>query len=714
MSVAERKVDGVDPIDQFRDALTDRGIVPGQIIADGQLHRCDVAGRGGKRDGAYLLHLDSFPAGGFQNFRDGLGWQTWKAAIGRSPTREETKALRARAAAERAQREQELTRRHGEIADKAARICAGSLPCPADHPYLIRKGVQPHGVLISRDAIVVPLFKDGQLRSVQFVYQDGAKRFLAGGEVKGCSYTIEGAPERVIIAEGFATAATLHEATGFTVKVAFDCGNLAPVAGAARSEFPDAQIIVAADDDCRTVGNPGLTKASDAAAGVGGYIAIPDFGESRPEGATDFNDLARHAGIAAVRSCIELALEVGPASTDAGEFGERAHVSFGPYRSGPAGLSYVDPDPEKDPVALSGPIEVLAETRDAAGESWGVLVRWRDHDDRTHEWALPRASLAGDGADARRALMDGGLYVAPGRKAREHLTAYLASVRVGERARAVSRMGWHPTETGLAYVLPDATYGAVNGERVLLQSTSTLAHAFRTAGTLAEWQQHVAAVCVGNSRLVMAVSCAFAAPLLEPMSEESGGINLRGRSRSGKSTALRVAGSVCGGGGVAGFVRQWRATANGLEATAEGHCDALLVLDEMGQVEAREVGEISYMLSNGSGKGRAARDGSGRRPAQWRILFLSSGELSLAEKMMEAGKRAKAGQEVRLADVPADAGVGLGLFEALNGFETADALARHLRDATGRFYGTALRAFLDQFTRRLSVDRDGLVERIAE
>jgi len=184
-------------------------------------------------------------------------------------------------------------------------------------------------------------------------------------------------------------------------------------------------------------------------------------------------------------------------------------------------------------------------------------------------------------------------------------------------------------------------------------------------------------------------------------------LHFRGSSRTGKTTALRVGGSVWGGGGVNGYTRTWRATDNGLEATAAAHCDTLLCLDEMGQVDGHKVGEIAYMLANGSGKSRATQTGAGRRPAEWRLLFLSTGELSLADKMMEAGKVARAGQEVRLVDIPADAEEGFGLFEYLHEFDSAEELARHLGEAANRYYGVAIQAFLE---RLVLIDRKELAE----
>lgn len=136
-----------------------------------------------------------------------------------------------------------------------------------------------------------------------------------------------------------------------------------------------------------------------------------------------------------------------------------------------------------------------------------------------------------------------------------------------------------------------------------------------------------------------------------------------------------------------------------MEGTCEDHCDALLCLDEMGQVDAREAGEIVYMIANQGGKQRAARDGSARRAKQWRLMFLSIGEISLADKLTEVGRRPRAGQEVRLVDIPADAGVGYGIFEDLHGARSAGAFADRLKRATLECYGAPIRVYLDHAAR---------------
>ena len=154
------------------------------------------------------------------------------------------------------------------------------------------------------------------------------------------------------------------------------------------------------------------------------------------------------------------------------------------------------------------------------------------------------------------------------------------------------------------------------------------------------------------------------------------------------------------------MLTRWRATSNGLEAVAQSFNDSLLCLDELAQVDPKEAGEISYMLGNGTGKARMNRDVTMRAKTSWRLLFLSAGEIGLAGHMLTAGKRAKAGQEVRLADIPADAGAGFGIFENLHGFESGDRLARAIGQATKRFYGAAEAAFLSAIV--------GDLDRVAE
>jgi uncharacterized protein (DUF927 family) len=237
---------------------------------------------------------------------------------------------------------------------------------------------------------------------------------------------------------------------------------------------------------------------------------------------------------------------------------------------------------------------------------------------------------------------------------------------------------------------------------VILQADhSTADSAYRASGNLTDWQKHVAAPAEGNDRLVLFVSAAFAGPLLDVMGEPSGGVHLFDDSRTGKTTAGIVAASVWGRPAADAQMRQWRGTSNGLEATAAETSDAVLILDEMGQADAREVADVVYMLANESGKQRASRTGTARRRQSWRVLFLSTGEITLATKMGEANRQARAGLEVRLVNLPANAGAGMGVFQSLHGRPGPAALSEELRNSARAHHGTAARAFLA----RLAQDR---------
>jgi putative DNA primase/helicase len=307
-----------EAIEQFRAAIHSAGLHPPEAIeADGKLHRFAANGKRSDDAGWYVLHDDGIPAGAFGDWRTGAS-VTWRADIGRRLSPQEEAAQRARIDAMQREREAEDARRNAEARRNAAAIWQATPPAPADHAYLLKKGVKAHGLHVHDGALVIPMHDGAELDSLQFIGPEGDKRFLSGGRVSGCHFLI-GKPEGALcIAEGYATGASIHEATGCSVAVAFTAGNLLPVARAMRAKFPELRLIVCADDDARAPGNPGLIKAREAAQTVDALMAVPDFGDGRPEGASDFNDLQRHAGPAVVRACIERALPAKPGPGETG------------------------------------------------------------------------------------------------------------------------------------------------------------------------------------------------------------------------------------------------------------------------------------------------------------------------------------------------------------------------------------------------------------
>jgi uncharacterized protein (DUF927 family) len=393
---------------------------------------------------------------------------------------------------------------------------------------------------------------------------------------------------------------------------------------------------------------------------------------------------------------------------------EHPDTPFVRYRMDPTGL-FFQPEPKKSskgddeqvrPIWLSPRFEVVARTKDPDA-NWGKLLRWSDHDGTEVTWVMPARLLGGHRDELWQAFYERGFEISSANTARNLLLAYLTHSDPEGRANVVSRVGWYTDHGVTAFIMPDAVYGDTSGSEIIYTGNVT-STPYRVKGSLEEWRDRVGRPCIGNSRLRFAVSAAFAPPLLHIVGEESGGFHFRGDSPAGKTTAERVSGSVWGGGdGVNGYLKSYRTTSNGLEGVCEEHCDALLCLDEMGQVDAREAGEIVYMIANQGGKQRAARDGSARRAKQWRILFLSTGEISLADKLTEIGKRTRAGQEVRLVDIPADAGAGYGIFENLHDAKSAGEFADQLKRATLECYGTPIRAYLDCVARSFADDPTG-------
>jgi hypothetical protein len=207
--------------------------------------------------------------------------------------------------------------------EKAAAIATSMFDAAdtcSDHPYLTAKKVKSYGIRKSDTNLLIPLRDSARkLHSLQAISPDGQTQLLPDGKVKGCFHAIDGNSHALLICESYATGASLHEATGYAVAVAFDLSNLEAVALDLRARYPQVNIVIAANDDYQNDGNPGLTNAKAAAAVVKGAVAIPDFGVNRPLHATDFNDLHLHLGLDAVKRCVETAVTALPPLTSSTE-----------------------------------------------------------------------------------------------------------------------------------------------------------------------------------------------------------------------------------------------------------------------------------------------------------------------------------------------------------------------------------------------------------
>jgi putative DNA primase/helicase len=268
----------------FRDAMSEWGLIPPlEVLSDDKIHRCDAARQGGKNDGWYVFHRDGVPAGAFGDWADGRGSQPWCSRSAHDLSPADRAAYRLRMESAKNARNALQQQIYAEKADLAASIW-GKAPTIAAHAYLSRKGVKSYGLRLSRDGrLIVPAYNDdGRISTLEFIAGDGSKRFLKGAKKAGCWFTIGDATDAICIAEGYATGASVHEATGYQVVVAFDSGNLLRVAEAIRGKAPVAKIVLCADDDAATDGNPGLSAATYAAQVIKGFLAVPSFGKERP------------------------------------------------------------------------------------------------------------------------------------------------------------------------------------------------------------------------------------------------------------------------------------------------------------------------------------------------------------------------------------------------------------------------------------------------
>ncbi|MCG9097409.1 DUF927 domain-containing protein [Laribacter hongkongensis] len=356
----------------------------------------------------------------------------------------------------------------------------------------------------------------------------------------------------------------------------------------------------------------------------------------------------------------------------------------------------IDPDSgkvhERPPLWLCDPLELVGAGVDDNSLAYRI-ARWRSRADQSEQREAIACASIGEREGWGR-LRAKGLAVSSKRAALEQLALYLQLEGRQDLHHVTERGGWRNG----AYVLPSGEVLGHAEPPLFYTGDRSHASAYQAHGSLSGWRDTVARLALGNSRVMLAIGTAFAAPLLELAGLESGGIHLFGASGCGKTTSAKAGASVWGE--PAGQMLNWDATALALANAAAARNDGLMLLDEVGQGDPRAIGMAAYRLFNGVGKMQGAKDGGNREQARWRVLVLSTGESDLAGFMASGGQRTHAGQEVRLASLPADAGRGLGTFDTLNGCTSAGALAEKLEQAAREHHGTVGRAFVEWVAER--------------
>lgn len=361
-----------------------------------------------------------------------------------------------------------------------------------------------------------------------------------------------------------------------------------------------------------------------------------------------------------------------------------------PYHMDSGGFWLKNKDGEKTEW-LSQRFDVPAKARDLTGNAWAIIIQFSDFDGLEKSKAIARADLCGNGEDAIKALLSAGFDLSP--KHKGILKNALAEAKPGGRVTLVDQSGW--ITPGGDYILGSAAIvrPSDNGATGNQYHRTGDALPLSVKGTLEGWREHVSVPCIGNSRLVLAICAAFTGPLLEFFGSDGFGFHIRGDSTTGKSTSLLVGSSVSGC-----RIGSWRATGNALESICAAANDGWIGLDEMKEAMPHEVAAIIYMLANGVGKARSNRGGDATKIKVWKIVAWSTGEITIAQKIAEGNPRSTshAGHEVRLVDIEADAGKGLGVFELIPPGVKPETFSENLKDSVKAHSGHALRPFIER------------------
>lgn len=291
-------------------AIQATGYNPPSHIEYDTFYRFAGMDKGCNNKAAYCIQFDE-TAGFYGDFSTGYS-STWfkDKNISASDRKQYGKKIQ-KAKEEAALR---LKKDHESASTEASSIWKKATPEIGNHKYLQTKCVKPHGIRTNGFELVIPMYSDDNLWSVQTIDPAGKKRFHKGGKKQGCYYPRGKLDNILCLTEGFATAATIREVTGYAVACCFDSGNLKPVAVTIRKKHPDIKIIICADNDQFSEINTGVTEGIKASHEVNAYLAIPEFNDTKTK-PTDFNDLYRLEGKEPVMKTIKDSLNVNQPDT---------------------------------------------------------------------------------------------------------------------------------------------------------------------------------------------------------------------------------------------------------------------------------------------------------------------------------------------------------------------------------------------------------------
>ncbi|MCC2607338.1 DUF927 domain-containing protein [Planctobacterium marinum] len=375
------------------------------------------------------------------------------------------------------------------------------------------------------------------------------------------------------------------------------------------------------------------------------------------------------------------------------------NVPYG-FRLDESGVWFTDSNDNRRKIC--DPINIVARSRSGNGDgrNWGILIRFKDFDSEEKLWNISMQSFATDGGgEVIRGLMDRGLPISSHREAKRKILEYLQEYQTDRRVSLVYKMGWFKD----SFVFPNSVVGEYQNAMYYSENPSLCK--LSTKGNVSEWKSNIGKYCNGNPLALFAVSAALSAPLVELMGYESMGFHYYGDSSWGKSTLLDLACSVYGNPD--SYKCTFRATDNALESLASAHSDMLLALDEINQVDARIIGDIIYMLGNGQGKHRANDRGQARDTQhKWKLTYLTNGEKTLEQYLLEGGKKVTGGMEMRFLGIQATFQNSeadkkhKGVFNHCHEFSGGAELSNHLKREMQKYHGSAFPAFIQQLVKQ--------------
>lgn len=604
---------------------------------------------------------------------------------------------------ERQQREQERQKQAAEDAEQRratfASLYAGMRQSVTrgESEYLQSKGLTGFNYPVMSDgSLLLPLVDEsGAVVAAQTITPQGDKRLLTGSAKRGAYHAVNAPeqPQTVIIAEGLATALSVHLMRPDALTVcAIDAGNLLPVAIQMRQQHPQTQIIIAADNDrLGDKPNTGTERAEKAASAVAGYVAVPPTDYK-----ADWNDYHQKHGMEVATAAFNDSMyqpqgECVKPQLQAIEGGKTDQPDKDPLKprieSRKDGVFWVTPKVDKESGKvinaeswLASPMEVIGTGRDDKDQY--LIISWLAFGAGIPTTAaIPLADIGE--REGWRTLKAGGVNVTTKSSLRAILADWLQRSGSRELWRVAHATGW---QCG-AYIMPDGEIIGAPAQPVLFSGRSSAAAGYTVAGTSESWRNSVARLAYGNYAMMTGIAAALAAPLIGLAGADGFGIHFYEQSSAGKTTTANVASSLYGNPDLLRLT--WYGTALGLANEAAAHNDGLMPLDEVGQgADPVSVSQSAYALFNGVGKLQGAKEGGNRDLKRWRTVAISTGEMDLETFIATAGRKTKAGQLVRLLNIPLSKAVRF--HDHQNGKQHADAL----KDAYQHHHGAAGREWI--------------------